>query len=141
MTHIMLFAIEKEEDMAREESTPEVTAVPTYQEELRSAIKKVVAGACRKKDGLVLPVGMRGHEEVNETLCFKAGSLEDVIVRSDFTFVLVLQGKRYWLQSRESNCAAILQIRNYVGAPKDFNFPPGISFNTSAHEEELAGTA
>lgn len=113
----------------------EAEAEVDHQAELSAVIKKVISSACKRPGGLRLPIGMRtsekGHKQVSEEMAFGPGSLQDVVVRADFTFVLVLSGARYWLQSRSSNCSVVQQIRSYTRNPRAFAFPPGVAFSTS----------
>lgn len=125
--------LRKGNKMSKEDKeTVEVEAVEVdYQIELSAVIKNVISAACKRPGGLVLPIGMRGHRQVSEVKTFGPGSLENVIVRTDFSFTLVLSGARYWLQTKSANCSAIQQIRSYQSCPEAFEFPPGGAFSTS----------
>ena len=123
--------------MAKEDKeTVGVEAVEVdHQAEMAKTIKEVINGACQRTGGLRIFIGMRtdatGHRQVSEEKTFGPNSLEDVIVRADFTFVLVMKGSRYWLQARNANCLAIQQIRSCIASPNVFDFPPGMAFSTS----------
>jgi hypothetical protein len=120
----------KEDKMAKEEQDTDVAEAPRdHQSELSALIQSVIAAATEQEGGLKLPVGLRGHRRVSEDLVFGPGSLEKVTVGVDFTFVLVLNGTRYWLQSKQENCAVLLLIRSHAGGPlTKFEFAEGTSF-------------
>lgn len=124
--------------MSKQQEEVSVGSSSDPQQELAAHIKKVLAGACDQREGLILPVGMRRHRQVNEYITFNRGALSDVIVKSDFSFVLVLNGERYHAQSKASNCAAIMHIRGYVKASGRFEFPSGVSFATNALAETVS---
>lgn len=103
------------------------------QEHMSLIIQAVLRAACDRPEGLLLRVGMRGRKRVSENLTFRSSSLTDVKVRADFTFVLIMGNERFWIQSKEDNCAALREIQGYQNQPSAFEFPEHIVFYAVEH--------
>lgn len=123
--------------MAHDNKTEETD----YAEALRQSVEDVISRACEQPGGLHMHVCNRTGKKTSEHLVFGPGSLKKVVLGADCTLVLVMNGSRHWLQSKEENCSVIRDIRNHAGGMDIFEFPRGISFHATAkHGEEIALT-
>lgn len=114
------------------EGTVEQEQEEDGQRKWQNMIKTVIGMACEQPGGLSLPVGMRAQRRTDEILVFGPGSLTEVKVLPDMMFILIMKGARYWLQSKESNRAVLMDIQDYANSPVEpFEFRVGISFSAT----------
>lgn len=110
----------------------------TRSSDMVETIKRVLGQACLQPGGLKMSVNQRGGKPATEDLIFGPKAVQDVVLRADCTVVLILDGRRYWLSSKTSNC---LVVQAMLAAEGDFQFPEGTKFSGSMLEETPAPAA
>ena len=110
----------------------------------KTMIEEAFRMACNQEGGLELPISLRGHREVKETMKFGPETTVEALVNAqNFDVTLMLNGDRYQTQQRGGSPELIKQANNFVssGGGFKFRFDEKITFRTSAAQRTEAATA